>query len=56
MQKIVIDRYRIVSAPITGIGWVAVQVWDDSDGECRHVASFRSKDDAELFIFAEEVR
>jgi hypothetical protein len=56
MQKITIDRYRIIPAPLTGIGWVAVQVWDDSAGEYRHVASYRSKDEAESFISAEEKR
>jgi len=50
MQKISIDKYRIVPAPMTGIGWVAVQVWDDESGEYRHVASFRSKDKSEEFI------
>jgi len=56
MQKKTIDRYRIVQAPTTGSGWVAVQVWDDSAGEYRHVSTFRSKDRAESFISAEEKR
>ena len=50
MQKISIDKYRIVPAPLTGIGWVAVQEWDSDKGEYRHVATFRSKDEANEFI------
>ena len=50
MQKVTIDRYRIVSAPLTGIGWVAVQEWDDENGEYKHVATFRSRDEANEFI------
>ena len=50
MQKVTIDRYRIVPAPLTGIGWVAVQEWDDETGEYKHVSTFRSKDEANEFI------
>lgn len=50
MQKISIDKYRIVPAPLTGIGWVAVQEWDSDKGEYRHVATFRSKDETTEFI------
>jgi hypothetical protein len=49
MQKVTIDRYRIVPAPQTGIGWVAVQEWDNSAGEYKHVSTFRSRADAKLF-------
>ena len=49
MQKVTIDRYRIVPAPQTGVGWVAVQEWDGVRGEYRHVSTFRSRDEAKLF-------
>ncbi|GEM_PF-3585613 len=50
MNKISIKKHRIVAAPLTGIGWVAVQVWHDDAGEYRHVATYRSKDEAVSFI------
>lgn len=50
MQKVSIDKYRIVPAPLTGIGWVAVQEWDSDRGEYLHVATFRSEDEANAFI------
>lgn len=50
MQKITIDRYRIVPAPQTGIGWVAAQEWDCMTGEYRNVSIFRCKEEAESFI------
>jgi hypothetical protein len=50
MQKVTIERYRIVPAPQTGIGWVAVQFWDDAAGEFKNVSTFRSRDEAESFI------
>ena len=50
MQKVSIDKYRIVPAPLTGIGWVAVQEWDSGRGEYRHVTTFRSQDEANAFI------
>ncbi len=50
MQKVTIDRYRIVQAPQTGIGWVAVQEWDDAIGEYRHVSICRSMGETEAFI------
>jgi hypothetical protein len=49
MQKVTIDRFRIVPAPQTGIGWVAVQEWDDTAGEYKHVSTFRNRDEAKLF-------
>jgi len=56
MQKISIDRHRIVPAPMTGIGWVAVQGWSDEAGEYRHVTTCRSRDEAASFIILEEGR
>lgn len=50
MQKITIDKYRVVPAPLTGIGWVAVHEWNCEIGEYKHMASFRSKDEAHAFI------
>lgn len=50
MLKVSIDKYRIVSAPLTGIGWVAVQIWNDASGEYFHLATFRSRDEANFFI------
>lgn len=50
MQKISIDKYRIIPASLTGIGWVAIQEWDSDKGEYQHVATFRSKDEANGFI------
>ena len=50
MQKVSIDTYRIVPAPLTGIGWVAVQEWDSDRGEYKHVTTFRSQDEANTFI------
>lgn len=50
MQKVTIDRYRIVPAPQTGIGWVAVQEWDGVMGEYKHYATFRSMGEAEALI------
>lgn len=50
MQKVSIDRHRIVPAPLTGFGWVAVQEWDSGRGEYKHVTTFRSGDEANVFI------
>lgn len=50
MNKVSIDRFRIVPAPLTGIGWVAVQEWDDTVGAYRHIATYRSREEAESFI------
>lgn len=50
MQKVTIDRFRIVPAPMTGIGWVAVQEWDDKIGEYKHLSTFRTSEEAELLI------
>lgn len=56
MLKVTIDRYRIVLAPQTGIGWVAVQEWNDETGEYRHVSTYRSKDEAESYLCREQIR
>ena len=50
MERISIDKYIITPAPLTGIGWVAVQIWDKSANQYRHVSTFRSKTEAETFI------
>lgn len=50
MSKITIDRFRIVPAPLTGIGWVAVQEWNISAGEYRHVATYRDEEGAKFFV------
>jgi hypothetical protein len=54
MKTVTIDRHRIVPSPLTGIGWLAVQEWNDEAGEYRHVATFRSKGEAEEFIRQDE--
>jgi hypothetical protein len=51
MNQITIDRFRIVPAPLTGIGWVAVQEWDNDSGEYRHIAMVRTQEEAELSIY-----
>jgi len=50
MNKISIDRYRIVPSPLTGIGWVAVQMWDEDASKYGHIATYRSKDEADKYI------
>jgi len=50
MKFIEIPVYRIVPAPITGIGWVAVERWNDVLGRYGHVSTFRSETQAEEFI------
>lgn len=50
MNKVTIDRFRIVPAPLTGIGWVAVQEWDADAGGYRHVSTFRGRDEAEIYL------
>jgi len=50
MQQVTIDRYRVVPAPLTGIGWVAVQEWNDIAGEYRHFSTYRSRDEAVTFL------
>lgn len=50
METVVIDKYRIVPAPLTGIGWVAVEAWNVITGGYRHVATHRSMDEATSFI------
>lgn len=50
MLKVTINKYRIVQAPQTGIGWVAVQQWDDFAGKYRHVSTHRSGDEANDLI------
>lgn len=49
MQKVLIDRYRIVPAPQTGIGWVTVQEWDKQNGEYKSVSTFRTMKEAKKF-------
>lgn len=46
-KKVAIDRFRIVPAPLTGIGWVAVQEWNGDAGEYWHIATYRSMNEAE---------
>jgi hypothetical protein len=50
MQTITINRFRIVPAPQTGIGWVAVQEWNSDAGAYVHLSTHRSQDEAEAFI------
>jgi len=45
-----IPVFRIVPAPLTGIGWVALQRWDQGHGEYRHLATFRTTEEANKFI------
>jgi hypothetical protein len=56
MNRITIDRFRIVPAPLTGIGWVAVQEWDNNSGEYKHVGTFRSRDEVSIFLSSEEIQ
>lgn len=49
-QTVTIGRFRTVPAPLTGIGWVAVQRWDDGAGRYVHVSTFRSETEADSFI------
>jgi hypothetical protein len=50
MQQVVIDRFRIIPAPMTGIGWVSVQMWIDISAKYEHVATFRSRTEAQEYI------
>lgn len=50
MEKITIDKYRIVPAPTTGIGWVAVQSWDNVVGAYKHISTHRSESESKDFI------
>lgn len=54
MINLTIDKYRIVPAQLTGIGWVAVQEWDAVSGKYMHIATYRSEGNAEAFILAKE--
>jgi hypothetical protein len=56
MQTITINRYRIVPAPSTGIGWVAVQEWNGTAGAYVHLSTHRSQSDAEAYIAGLEIR
>lgn len=47
-NTISIEEYRIVPAPLTGIGWYAVQMWNGYEYE--HVSTFRSVEQAQEFI------
>ena len=49
METIIIDKYRIVPAPLTGIGWVAVEAWNAITGGYRHVSTHRSIEEAKIF-------
>lgn len=49
-QTVTIDRFRTVPAPLAGIGWVAVERWDDTAGRYVHVSTFRSQTEAGGFI------
>lgn len=50
MEMISICRFRIVTAPLTGIGWVAVQEWDNICEAYTHISSHRTKAEADSFI------
>ena len=50
MQQVTIDKYRIVPAPTTGIGWVSVEVWDNPAGQYKHLSTYRSQSEADTFI------
>ena len=50
MQTVTINRFRIVPAPLTGIGWVAVQEWNSDAGAYVHLSTHRSQSEAETFI------
>ena len=50
MKFIEIPLYRIVPAEQTGIGWVAVEKWNELLGRYGHVSTFRSTELAEEFI------
>jgi len=50
MKCIEIPLYRIVPAPLTGIGWVAVEIWSPGLGKYVCLSTFRSSDLAEEFI------
>jgi hypothetical protein len=50
METIVIEKYRIVPAPATGIGWVAVQAWNGIVGAYEHLSTHRTKGEADGFI------
>ena len=54
MKFIEIPLYRIVPAPLTGIGWVAVEMWDSVFGRYVHLSTFRSAELAEEFIERED--
>lgn len=50
MKKILIDKFRIVPAPLTGFGWVAVHEWNGTACEYRHVSTFRSMAEAHIYV------
>jgi len=50
MKFIKIPFYRIVPAGQTGIGWVAVERWNELLGRYGHVSAFRSETLAEEYI------
>ena len=51
-----IPRLRIVPAPITGIGWYAVQRYSVPRGVYEHVSTFRGEATAQEFIDMEAAR
>lgn len=53
MKFIEIPLYRIVPAPHTGIGWVAVERWYEYSGMYLNVSTFHSSDLAQEFISRE---
>ena len=55
-QTVTINRFRTVPANLTGIGWVAVQQWDNEAGNYVHMASFRSETEADRFKESMEAR
>ena len=50
MKFIKIPLYRIVPAPLTGIGWVAVEKWNSETGSYKFIDLCRSTGAAEEVI------
>jgi hypothetical protein len=50
MRQFTINEFRIVPAPMTGIGWVSVEKWDDEKKEYLHYSTFRTESFAREFI------
>jgi DNA (cytosine-5)-methyltransferase 1 len=49
-QTVQISKYRIVPAPATGLGWVAVEQWSEDDERYMHISTHRTPGEAENFI------